>query len=153
MAHYNYALDYTVEVFVVHNGTVLLRKHDKYGVWLSVGGHIDPGEDPLEAGVREVKEEVGLDVRINEELKPDVPSNASYTELTPPRFMYRHAVTDTHEHLAFIFFATSESTNIVPEKETDVWKWVSLEELESMRDELLPSVYHHARTALKEVTN
>lgn len=33
------------------------------GYWCCPGGHIDPDESPLEAMVREVKEEVDLDVR------------------------------------------------------------------------------------------
>ncbi len=36
-------------------GKVQLRKHDKYNIWLSVGGHIEPDEDPNQAAIREVK--------------------------------------------------------------------------------------------------
>jgi 8-oxo-dGTP pyrophosphatase MutT (NUDIX family) len=57
-------VDHTVEVFVVSGGKVLLRKHDKYGIWLSVGGHIELDEDPNQAALREVKEEVGLDTEL-----------------------------------------------------------------------------------------
>ncbi len=64
MAHINYKVDLCSEVFIVYNQKVLLRKHDKLGVWLSVGGHVEINEDPTEAAVREVKEEVGLDVEL-----------------------------------------------------------------------------------------
>src|SRR3989344_1951021 len=33
-------------------------------IWLSVGGHIEHDEDPSQAAIREVKEEVGLDVKL-----------------------------------------------------------------------------------------
>lgn len=56
MAHIHYKNDFTVEVFVVHQDKVLLRLHDKYKIWLSVGGHIDLDEDPNKAAIREVKE-------------------------------------------------------------------------------------------------
>ena len=42
-------------------GVVLLR-HKRLGFWLQPGGHIDPGESPWAAGLREAAEETGLDV-------------------------------------------------------------------------------------------
>ncbi len=44
-------------------GVVLLR-HKRLGLWLQPGGHIDPGETPWDASVREAAEETGLDVRL-----------------------------------------------------------------------------------------
>lgn len=38
MPHIHEKIDFTVEVFIVYNNKVLLRKHDKYGIWLSVDG-------------------------------------------------------------------------------------------------------------------
>jgi 8-oxo-dGTP pyrophosphatase MutT (NUDIX family) len=43
-------------------GVVLLR-HKRLGLWLQPGGHVDPGEAPWEAALREAAEETGLDVR------------------------------------------------------------------------------------------
>ncbi len=40
-------------------GTVLHR-HKRLGIWLQPGGHLDPGEAPWEAAVREGTEETGL---------------------------------------------------------------------------------------------
>ena len=59
MPHIHEKIDFTAEVFIVHHNRVLLRLHDKYNIWLSVGGHIELNEDPMEAAIREVKEEVG----------------------------------------------------------------------------------------------
>ncbi|MFK5282779.1 NUDIX domain-containing protein, partial [Lacticaseibacillus paracasei] len=63
MAHIHEKIDFTVEVFIVHKDKVLLRMHDKFKFWLSIGGHIELDEDPIQAAYREVKEEVGLDVK------------------------------------------------------------------------------------------
>ena len=64
MPHIHEKIDFTVEVFIVHKDKVLLRMHDKYHLWLSVGGHIELDEDPVQGIIREVKEEVGLDIKI-----------------------------------------------------------------------------------------
>lgn len=56
--------DFTVATFVIHEGKVLLLWHKKLRKWLPPGGHIEPNELPDEAAVREVREEVGLDIRI-----------------------------------------------------------------------------------------
>ena len=64
MPHIHKKMDYTVEVFIVYKNKVLLRMHDKFNTWLSVGGHIELNEYPIEIAIREVKEEVGLEVEI-----------------------------------------------------------------------------------------
>ena len=64
MPHIHKLIDFTVEVFIVHKHKVLLRRHDKYKKWLSIGGHIELHEDPVEAAIREVKEEVGHEPQI-----------------------------------------------------------------------------------------
>jgi 8-oxo-dGTP pyrophosphatase MutT (NUDIX family) len=43
-------------------GTVL-HWHKRLGGWLQPGGHVDPGESPWQAAVRETAEETGLPVR------------------------------------------------------------------------------------------
>jgi 8-oxo-dGTP pyrophosphatase MutT (NUDIX family) len=42
---------------------VVLHRHKLLGLWLQPGGHVDPGETPWEAALREAAEETGLDVR------------------------------------------------------------------------------------------
>ena len=45
-------------------GKILLARSPKWnGKWIIPGGHIEPGEAIEEAGLREVKEEVGLDLK------------------------------------------------------------------------------------------
>lgn len=48
-------------IVVGPRGTILLE-HKRLGIWLQPGGHIDPGETPWDAALRESVEETGLDV-------------------------------------------------------------------------------------------
>lgn len=41
---------------------VVLLEHKRLGIWLQPGGHIDPGETPWDAALRETREETGLAV-------------------------------------------------------------------------------------------
>jgi len=54
----------TVSGFVAHQGKVALHWHRKLQMWLPAGGHIEDGEDPFEAAVREVEEEFGVEVEV-----------------------------------------------------------------------------------------
>ena len=161
MPHLHDKIDFTAEVFIVHDRRVLLRKHDKYGLWLSVGGHIELHEDPNEAAVREVREEVGLDVTlIGEDAvtgEGEVNSD-TYRELVPPRFLNRHRISDTHEHLALTFFAhLAPQQALTPAEEikspagerSDGLSWFSEQELNSL--EITERVRRYAKAALRSV--
>lgn len=50
-------------IVVGPRGTVLLL-HRRLGMWLQPGGHVDPGEHPWEAALREAAEETGLAVTL-----------------------------------------------------------------------------------------
>lgn len=53
---------WTVSAYLTFNDHVLLIHHDRLKMWLPIGGGIEPGERPIEAVRREVKEETGLAV-------------------------------------------------------------------------------------------
>ncbi len=151
MPHVNEKIDFTAEVFIVFKNTVLLRKHDKYKIWLSVGGHIELDEDPNEAAIREVKEEVGLDVILydNRVFKSD--SN-EYKELIVPQFMNRHRISNSHEHITLTFFATTNTNELnvdLVKEVSDKLYWFTREELSLLAADIKPSVKYYALTALK----
>ncbi len=47
-----------------HRGEVLLHRAADDGKWHTIGGAIDPGEEPAAAAIREAKEETNLDIRV-----------------------------------------------------------------------------------------
>ncbi len=52
---------FSVSIYCVRkNGTVLLIRHERLGLWLPLGGEIKEGERPIDAARRECEEESGL---------------------------------------------------------------------------------------------
>jgi 8-oxo-dGTP diphosphatase len=150
MPHIHDCIDFTVEVFIVNKNRVLLRKHDKYKIWLSVGGHIELDEDPIEAAIREVKEEVGLDVKIIGKVPPAEPG---YKQLIPPNFMNRHKINACHEHVTMVYFARS-NTNKLKLSEIERAKeirWFTSEEIDNLAFDIKDTVKYYAKAALKEL--
>lgn len=146
MPHVHELIDFTVDVYIVCENTVLLRKHDKYDVWLGVGGHIELDEDPNEAALREVREEVGLDVELISDEPPY--EDGTYRELIPPRFMNRHPITDTHEHVSLVYFARSDTRELTlsETEKSEECRWFTFEELDDPT--IKERIRHYARAAL-----
>ena len=53
-----------VIVAIIDDGKVLLTKREDFEVWCLPGGGVEDGESLAEAGIREAKEETGLDVEL-----------------------------------------------------------------------------------------
>lgn len=151
MPHIHEKIDYTVEVFIVYKNKLLLRMHDKFKIWLSIGGHIELDENPIQAAIREVKEEVGLDVRIIDS-RPLPADEFDYKTIIAPRYLGTHYVNDVHKHTIFVYFAKAKTDKIidsVSEHERAETKWVTKEELRKM--DLRPNVLFYATQALEEL--
>ena len=157
MPHIHEKIDFTVEVFVLHEHKVLLRKHDKFKIWLSVGGHIELDEDPNQAAIEEVKEEVGLDIELIGEQRSfvgDTDHPGNYKELIPPRFINRHRYgTNPHEHVTMVYFARAKHTNIKQienhEKSEDI-RWFTLAELDDPQYALRDNIKFYAKKTLEQ---
>ena len=92
----------TVSGFVVHDGRVALHWHPKLGFWLPAGGHIEPGEDPVEAVLREVEEEFDL---IAEPLSlVERPSYEGPRQIEPPYAIQNCVIAPDHEHIDLVYF-------------------------------------------------
>ncbi len=122
-----------------------------------MGGHIELDEDPVQAAIREVKEEVGLGIEIAntaDGIKDQEKINRGYRYLIPPQYMGRHPVSATHEHIVFVYFATSDTDKIadpIHSHEKSETKWATKEELATM--DLVPNIRFYAEKALDELSS
>jgi 8-oxo-dGTP pyrophosphatase MutT (NUDIX family) len=122
---------FTVAVFVVWEGKVLLHRHRKLGMWLPPGGHIEENELPDEAAVREVLEETGLGVRLVGERREDI---ADPVQLYRPAGVQLENIGPGHQHIDLIYFARpSGSTRIRDDFSEDKVGWYGPEDWYEMR--------------------
>jgi 8-oxo-dGTP diphosphatase len=150
MAHINKLIDYTVVVYIVYNGKVLLVNHKQLKKWLPIGGHIELDEDPVQAALREAKEESGLEIEIIAE-KPEV-NDPDNKILHTPEYLDIHRIDDIHRHVGIIYFARADNDKItLAEKEHNNIKWFSKAEIEAGEVNLRPAIKFYAYRALDKL--
>lgn len=121
---------FTVAVFVVWRGCVLLHRHRKLGMWLPPGGHVEPGELPDEAAVREVLEETGVGVALAGERREDVEEPR---QLHRPAGVQLEPIGAGHEHIDLIYFAVPDGpTRISQEFDGDLTGWYGPERWDAL---------------------
>jgi 8-oxo-dGTP pyrophosphatase MutT (NUDIX family) len=121
---------FTVAVSVTWEGKVLLHRHRKLGMWLPPGGHIEEGELPDEAAVREVREETGLVVDLVGEKREDI---ADPVQLHRPAGVQLENIGPGHQHIDLIYFARpAGSTEIRWEFGADKVGWYGPEDWDAM---------------------
>jgi 8-oxo-dGTP pyrophosphatase MutT (NUDIX family) len=98
--------DFTVAVFVVDQGRVLLHWHRKLARWLPPGGHIEPNELPDEAAVREVCEETGAVVQLDGDYGIDHDAPGEPRQLCRPAGIQLEDISPGHQHIDLIYFAS-----------------------------------------------
>jgi len=116
------------------------------------GGHVELDEDINQALVREVKEEVGLDVYFKKTL-PDF--KPGFIGLVPPDFMDIHEVEGVpgHRHMDMVYLMHCDSDQVVPGEGNDrseEWKWFTAEEIENLTEKIWPEIKYFAKAALKK---
>jgi 8-oxo-dGTP pyrophosphatase MutT (NUDIX family) len=127
---------HTATVYVVCDGAVALHEHPGLGIRIPPGGHVERDELPHESGLREVREEIGLEPTLIDDTE-DVPAPAGEALPTPRHTMlYDINIHEDgsvgHQHIDHVFFARVPSREIDPEdgeEPAEVWDWYTPEEL------------------------
>ncbi len=150
MSHTSDKLCYCADAYIVNSGKLLLHLHQKYSMWLAPGGHIDPGENPFEAVLREVKEETGLEIF----------SKQSIEYIEPDRFFVpvpfainQHPVGEGRFHVSLAYAFTSKNREITPHPDEypTEFKWFSIEELFNSTLNIPKNVRMQGGQALQEL--
>lgn len=106
-----------VTVGLVSKGEILTGKRRDNGLWTSPGGHMDAGESVMEAAIREVKEESGIDI------------TSDQLQIIDARMVESHRAKGK-KFAVFAFLANVErekaSAKDDPDKEIETWKWVPI---------------------------
>lgn len=126
----------TATIYIVNDGATALHWHDRLGIRVPPGGHVDRDELPHTGGLREVREETGLEptlVHGTEEI--DAPAGRVLPR--PAHVMLYDINVHSnghvgHQHIDHIYYAHVESREIDPapnEAGPEVWNWFRKEEL------------------------
>lgn len=122
-------IDLTVAGYLFHKGKLLLVHHKKLGIWIPCGGHIEPNETPDQAIKREFKEELNLDITLDD--YKEIPKEGNITEeCAVPFYCNVHNVGDHEHYCLFYRCSCKEISQLKHNEELLGCKWFSIEELD-----------------------
>jgi 8-oxo-dGTP pyrophosphatase MutT (NUDIX family) len=128
---------HTATCYVVEGDATALHDHKRIDRWLPPGGHLDRGELPHEAALREAREETGLDVELVAE-RGEVASATVEPLPRPEHFQLAdvnvHDGEVTHQHVDVVYYGRADARAIDPgddEVGADDWEWFTAAELDA----------------------
>ncbi|MFD0965490.1 dihydroneopterin triphosphate diphosphatase [Seminibacterium arietis] len=123
MTKYKSPLSVLVLIYHQISGKVLmLQRNDDQEFWQSVTGSLEEGETPYQAAIREVKEETGLDILV--ENLPLFNCNEAVVFEIFPQFRYKYApnVTTVTEHWFLLAVPNLYEPKLI---EHQAYQWLS----------------------------
>jgi 8-oxo-dGTP diphosphatase len=122
---------FSVAVFARRGDRVLVIEHRRLRTWLPIGGEIEPGETPLDAAVRELREETGLAGAFR-------PLRGALDGVPVGLLGYEeHQAGSKGLHMNFVFVAEVPlAAEVTPNDEFEAYRWVDRAELDVLASPL-----------------
>ena len=113
----------TGSAIILGDRGVVLHLHKRMNLWLQPGGHVDAGEDPADAALREAIEETGLEL-VHDEAPPVI------------AHVDAHDGPKGHFHLdvRYVLRATSDADPTPPPEESQDCRWFAWDEAIAVAD-------------------
>jgi len=137
--------EFTATVYIIRENQVLLHPHQKHGMWLPPGGHIEPNEIPPMAARREVMEETGFEINFISQEHIWIKSELASSLERPYMCLLENIKKPyPHQHIDFIYLAhVKEDRSPHPP-----FKWFTFEEALRLTD-----IYPDTLDTIKHLEN
>jgi len=129
---------FSVAVYARRENSILVIHHHRLQTWLPIGGELESEETPLEAAIRELREETGLE--------GDFQNLVGSPDGVPPGYLgyEEHMAGSKGLHMNFVFVADVPiHSSVCPNNEFSEFRWINAREIDELPSPLNVREFGH----------
>ncbi len=133
----------TASIFIINlkKTKTLLLKHRALDVWLQPGGHLEKGEYPIDAALREAKEETGISIDVKDTLESPLGSGAPSSIGIHSIPANSHKEEPAHHHVDFRYIGFSDAAFEIDRAESIAADWCDVGAIEPMDKRIFDTIF------------